>query len=120
MNSDKIEKVHDLIDAGIGDVNRNEFILNSLQNGQKLYNTDVNYLQKMTQNLDDKIALLQSQTKVSKTRILKETPTISDKEIDEILARQDQYVAKKKEIPQEIIMPKPTLKSKIKKIFTKN
>ena len=68
----------------------------------------------MTQKLDDKIASLQSQTKI---RILNET-TITDKEIDEILERQDKLLAKKTNMPQNITR-KTSLKSKFKKMFSR-
>jgi len=111
------KQVKDLLNSGMGDLGRNEFIFDSLKNGKKLYNTDIKYLQAMTQNLDDKIALLQNQTKTSKARISNET-IISDKEIDEILERQDKLLAKKTNMPQNITH-NTSLKSKFKKLFSK-
>ena len=103
----------------MGDLGRNEFILNSLKNGKKLYNTDIKYLQTMAQKLDDKITSLQNQTKSSKIRrISNETTIISDKEIDEILEKQDKLLAKKANIPQNTTH-NTSLKSKFKKLFSK-
>lgn len=109
------KQVKDLLNSGVGDLGRNEFILDSLKNGKKLYNTDIKYLQTMTQKLDDKISSLQTQTKSSKTRISNETTIISDKEIDEILEKQDK-LAKKTDMSQEITH-KVSLKSKLKKML---
>ena len=112
-----ISQAEDLLNSGTGDQGRNEFILNSLNNGKKLYNTDMQYLQRMTQKLDDKIASLQSKPKISKTTISQEMSTITDKEIDEILEKQEQS-AKKKNMPSKITT-KISLKSKFKKMFSK-
>lgn len=122
MDSEKIEKVHDLIDSGMVDMGRNEFILNSLQNGKKLYNTDAKYLENQTQKLNDKIISLQSTKKIPKRAVT--TAALSDKEIDEILERQDRLsaaaaTAVNTDMSIDVI-PKPTLKSKFKKIFRKN
>jgi len=111
------KQVKDLLNSGIGDLGRNEFILDSLKNGKKLYNTDIKYLQTMTQKLDEKIASLYSQTKLSKTRISNET-IISDKEIDKILERQNKLLVKKTDIPQNISY-KISLRSKFKMMFSR-
>ena len=113
MDSEKIQKVQDLIDSGMGDVGRNAFILECLQNGKKLYNTDVKYLETLTQKLNDKITLLSPAKKRPKA-----TSALSDEEIDKILEQQDKKDAQKKEIPIEV--PKTTIKSRIKNIFSKN
>ena len=89
MDSDKIKKVQDLIDSGCGDTGRNEFILWSLSNDKKLYNTDIKYLESHIQKLDEKRTLLNSQTNTSKTKQSKRASVITDSEIDEILERQD-------------------------------
>jgi len=114
MDSNNIQKAQDLIDSGRGDVGRNEFILNSLQNGKKLYNTDVKYLNIQTQKLDEKIASLQSFKKKPDRKAV-----LTDDEIDKILEQQDRKDEQKKTISVEII-PKNTIKSKIKNIFSKN
>jgi len=110
------KQAEDLLNSGMGDLGRNEFILDSLKNGKKLYNTDIKYLQTMTQKLDDKIASLYSQTK-SKTRISNEATIISDKEIDKILEKQYK-LAKKTDMPQNITH-NTSLKSRFKKLFLK-
>ncbi len=114
MDLDKIQKVQDLIDSGRGDMGRNEFILNSLQNGKKLYNTDILYLKIQTQKLDEKIVSLQPSKKKPKRE-----PALSDDEIDKILAEHDKKYAQKKKIPQEP-MPKNTVRAKIKNFFSRN
>ena len=113
MGSKNIQKAQDLIDSGRGDVGRNEFILNSLQNGKKLYNTDVKYLNIQTQKLDEKIASLQSFKKKPDRKAV-----LTDDEIDKILEQQDKENIQKRKTPMEI-MPKNTIKSKIKNIFSK-
>ncbi len=113
MDSDKIRQVQDLIDSGRGDTGRNEFILNSLLNGKKLYNTDVKYLETQTKKLNEKIISLQS----SKKKPRRES-ALTDDEIDKILEKQDRKDAKKREIPMEIV-PKNTLKSKLRNFFSK-
>jgi len=113
MDSNNIQKAQDLIDSGRGDVGRNEFILNSLQNGKKLYNTDVKYLNIQTQKLDAKIALLQHNKQKPDRK-----SALTDEEIDKILEQQDKKNIQKRRTPMEI-MPKNTIKSKIKNIFSK-
>lgn len=114
MDLDKIQKVQDLIDSGRGDVGRNGFILKTLQNGKKLYNTDIKYLESQTQKLGEKITSLQSSKKKQNRKAV-----LTDDEIDKILERQDRKDEQKKAIPTEIA-PKKTIKSKIKNIFSKN
>ena len=49
------ENVKKLLDMGLGDKGRLDFILSSLENGKKIYNTDMKYVEKLiTKTLDDK------------------------------------------------------------------
>ncbi len=52
MSSDLLEKIQRLIDSGIGDVGRLQYMYEALQNGRKIYNSDQSYLEKLLNNYD--------------------------------------------------------------------
>ena len=56
MNEKLEGKVKKLLDLGIGDKGRLDFILSSLQKGKKIYNTDMKYVEKLiTKTMSSKI-----------------------------------------------------------------
>jgi hypothetical protein len=57
MSSDLIEKIQQLIDSGTGDVGRLQYILEKLQNGRKLYNSDQSYLDNLLNNHEGHAAI---------------------------------------------------------------
>lgn len=55
LNGELDENVKKLLDLGIGDTGRLEFVLSSLQKGKKIYNSDMKYVESLiTKTLSDK------------------------------------------------------------------
>lgn len=52
MSQDLLEKIQQLIDSGIGDNGRLRYILETLQNGKKLYHSDQSYLDDLLNNYE--------------------------------------------------------------------
>jgi len=94
LNSNHHTMVTDLINSGMGDRNRLEFILECIQKGKPLYNTDEKYLRQKYQKLETKIDKLSG----GKMKKSKTTPYENDldKIVDEALSREKQI----KTIPQ--------------------
>lgn len=57
MSSDLLDKIQQLIDSGIGDIGRLQYILETLQNGRKLYNSDQSYLDKLLNNYEGHVTI---------------------------------------------------------------
>ncbi len=80
----------DLLDSGMGDAGRLGFILECIKKEKPLYRTDMMYLESKSTQLDDKIQKLQDNTvKPAKHATNDSKPLISDKDLDEILDRQN-------------------------------
>lgn len=63
MSYDLLEKIQHLIDSGTGDIGRLQHILETLQNGRKLYNSDQGYLDKLLNNYEGHIAIKSEEDK---------------------------------------------------------
>jgi len=74
----------DLINAGMGDKGRLEFILECLQKDKPLYNTDSKYLREKYDTFETKLEMLSGKKKTSKT-------LVSDSALDKIV---DQAISK--------------------------
>ena len=98
----------DLLNAGIGDVGRLEFILECIQNKKPLYNTDEKYLRRKYREFETKLEILLGGKK-------KRSKTISsESELDKIV---DQALSKEKQT--KMIIPQKQKKSFLKKLFGK-
>ena len=76
MNEKFEENVKKLLDLGIGDRGRLEFVLSSLQKGKKIYNTDMKYVEKLiTKTTNDKTEELSTKSTQSKLSESEETPS---------------------------------------------
>lgn len=64
MSSDLIEKIQQLIDSGVGDDGgRLQYILETLQNGRKLYNSDQVYLDSLLNNYEGHVTITPEEDK---------------------------------------------------------
>ncbi len=85
----------DLINAGMGDIGRLEFILECLHKNKPLYNTDSKYLREKYDTFQTKLEILSGKKKTAKT-------LLSDNTLDEIVDKALSKPAK----DTEYIMPK--------------
>ncbi len=84
MTRDYHSMISDLIDSGIGDRGRLEFMLDCLNSDKPLYNTDMIYLESAYDQLESKIKTL---TKPSKTPIAhSQKALISDDILNDIIS----------------------------------
>ena len=78
----------DLLNSGIGDEGRLKFILSCIEKNKPLYNTDIRFLESMTDQLEWRIERLKRNTDVKQKE--KDSRTlISNKELDEIIDRKN-------------------------------
>ena len=77
----------DLLNAGMGDVGRLQFIKECIQNKKLLYNTDQKYLNQKYQEFEDKLDILSGGKKKKPKTILSENDL--DKIVDEALAKEN-------------------------------
>lgn len=64
MPYESVDKIQQLIDAGLGDIGRLEYILSTLKNGKKLYNSDQNYLDSLLKKHEEKIEPSESKKEI--------------------------------------------------------
>ena len=78
----------DLLNTGMGDEGRLQFILSCIEKNKPLYKTDIRFLESMTDRLEQRIERLKGNTDVKQKE--KDSRTlISNKELDEIIDRKD-------------------------------
>ena len=100
----------DLLNAGMGDVGRLQFIIQCIQNKKPLYNTDEKYLRGKYQEFEDRLEILSGGKKKKSKTIL------SENDLDKIV---DKALSRKKQI-EDIIVPQNQEKSSIfKRLFNK-
>lgn len=108
--------VTDLIDAGVGDTGRLEFILQCLDKNKPLYKTDMIFLESLSNQLDSKLERLQKPKPTTETKpeIIPSRTLLSDEHLDKHLDKLDSEKSKKMQKP-EIIQKK----SFFRKIFSR-
>ncbi len=101
----------DLLNAGMGDVGRLQFIQECLQKKKSLYNTDEKYLTRKYQEFEDKLKIL-SGSKKKKPNI-----TVTENQLDKIV---DEALAKEK-TGKKVMIPSSKLEEKsfLKRIFSR-
>jgi len=97
----------DLINAGMGDKGRLEFILECLQKDKPLYNTDSKYLREKYDTFEAKLEILSGKKKTGKT-------LVSDSTLDKIV---DQAISK--ENSSKILSSQNKEKSFFARLFSK-
>ena len=78
----------DLLNTGMGDEGRLKFILSCIEKNKPLYKTDIRFLESMTDQLEWRIERLEGNTD-SKQKEKDSRTLISNKELDEIIARKN-------------------------------
>ncbi len=102
--------VTDLLNAGMGDVGRLQFILECIKNKKPLYNTDEKYLRLKYMEFETKLEILYGGKK-SKT-------LVSDNDLNGIIdGMVDRAISKEKQTEKYTIIPKK--KSFLKRFFGK-
>ena len=108
--------VTDLIDSGIGEEGRLQFILECIDKNKPLYKTDIKFLESLTKQLDLKIKYLSSNKKTNHPKTL-----LSDEFLDEHLDKME--LKKSTKIQQQShnnnIPTKKKKKSFLRRIFSK-
>jgi len=110
----------DLIDSGIGEERRLQFILQCIDKNKPLYKTDIKFLESLTEQLDLKIKKLEGNN-VKKAQDCAHTSKISllsDEFLDKHL---DKIESKKKNVKtsQHSTIPTRKKKSIFRRIFSK-
>lgn len=103
----------DLIDSGIGEEGRLQFILQCIDKNKPLYKTDIKFLESLTEQLDLKIKQLNTHQKTNHPKTL-----LSDEFLDEHLDKIESKNSTKKQSHSGI----PTKKKKklfLRRIFSK-
>ena len=100
MSLDYHTMARDLLNSGIGDVGRLEFILECVKSQKPLYNTDVQFLERHTNMLNQKIEILSKKTKPVNPK----KTILSEKLIDDIISKSDDREKQKDTIPSKEII----------------
>jgi len=108
--------VTDLIDSGIGEEGRLQFILQCIDKNKSLYKTDIKFLESLTEQLDLKIKKLDTTQKNNTSKHPK--TLLSDEFLDRHL---DKIESKKKNVKtsQHSTIPTRKKKSIFRRIFSK-
>ena len=107
----------DLIDAGMGDAGRLEFILQCLDKNKPLYKTDMIFLESLSNQLESKLERLQKPKPTTETKPeinLSSRTLLSDEHLDRHLDKLDSKKSKKTQKPATI-----TNKSFFRKFFSR-
>jgi len=117
---DHYTMVTDLIDSGIGEEGRLQFILQCIDKNKPLYKTDIKFLESLTEQLDLKIKKLEGNNvkkaqdcahNTSKTMLLSDE--FLDKHLDKIESKKSAKIA------QHSTIPIKKKKSIFRRIFSK-
>ena len=85
----------DLLNTGMWDQGRLRFILECVEKNKPIYKTDTIYLESMTEQLEHKIQKLQgNEVRTTKLKENHSRTLISDKELDEIIDKQNSKTVK--------------------------